>query len=401
MSDSSAVYGRSGYGNFGRLLAGAAFGGLIGLIVEAKYDDLDLEYLANALAPISLMVIFGLGYVGKDLPERLSLYGPQREAAAFRLVTVLFVIALGTVTAILGYGIWPPERDLCPFLCDMTLTVGESSPIRLFHWSPSDLFRTGSIGGLGATLGGFLQMFVVMLRPPLLDPEVVPRRLILRRFVARAVDTMAVWWLVSVLLSAAWMPRLVEETGTWVLVAVVALVAGAYEMIPFLWFGGSLGKLITQVRVVSIQSSKATSFETRCGSFRVVLRILVTALVWSPVSEVILLASGVNSLPGWFLNTHLGVGGLLLASVVAHSSGQGIHDIPFRTTVVPRTPLPAGGGEDRSQRPVGPTRHSPARQWRPSAFTVGETPFAHDLLDRRGQVEAVSQEILNRPVAVW
>ena len=28
---------------------------------------------------------------------------------------------------------------------------------------------------------------------------------------------------------------------------------------------------------------------------------------------------------------------------------------------------------------------------------VGETLFVHDLLDRRGQVEAVSEEVLNRP----
>lgn len=147
-------------------------GAAVGL--GAATYDLNLEGLSNALTPISLMVIFGLGYVAKDLPERLSFYGPKREEAVLSLVALLFLIAIGTVAAILGYGIWPPERTLCPFLCDTTLTVGETSTGGLFRWNPSDLLRTGGVVGLGATLGGFLHMFVVMLRRPLLDPEVVP-----------------------------------------------------------------------------------------------------------------------------------------------------------------------------------------------------------------------------------
>ncbi len=390
MAESFPAYGWSGFGNFRRVLGGAAIGGFVGFVAEAKYDDLNLDGLADALAPISLMVIFGLGYVAKDLPERLSFYGPQREAAAFRLVTLLFVVALGTVAAILGYGIWPPERTLCPFLCDATWAVGDTSTVSLFRWSPSDDLGALAVGGLGATLGGFLQMFVVMLRPPLLAPEVVARGLVPRRIVARVLDTAVVWWLVSALLPALWLSRLADEVGLWLYVAVVALVAGAYEFIPALRWGGSLGKRVAGVKLVPIRGSEIPPL-------RIALRTVMVVVLWSPAAEVLLLAAGVAPLPRWLLETHLGVGILVLVSAAAHSSGQGFHDILPKTMVVPRKQPPAASNGESSPPPTSRSGQVPASRWRPRVFAVGETPFVHDLLDRRGQVEAIAEEILGRP----
>ena len=328
MVEGDPVYGVSGFGNFWRVLGGTAIGGAIGFVAELKYDDLNLDGLADAVAPISLMVIFGLGYVARDLPRRLSFYGPEREEAAFRLVTLLFVVALGTVAAILGYGIWPPERGLCPFLCDATLSVGDSSLFRVFYWSPSGDFRTLAVAGLGATLGGFFQMFVVMLRPPLLAPQVATRGLVHRRIVARLLDLVVVWGLVYVLMPAPWLSRLADEVGVWVFVAVVVLVAGTYELIPAVWFGGSLGKWVTKVKLVSIHGP-----EVEVPLLRVVLRAVVVVVIWSPAAEVLLLAAGASPLPSWFLEAHLSVGALVLVSAWAHSSGQGLHDILSKTTV--------------------------------------------------------------------
>lgn len=387
MAESPPAYGLSGFGNFGRVLGGTVLGGAVGLGAAAY--DLNLDGLPDALTPISLILIFGLGYVAKDLPERLSFYGPKREEAAFRLVALLFFVAIGTVAAILGYGIWPPDRTLCPFLCDATLTVGGVSTGSLFHWRPSDLLRTVGVGGLGATLGGFLHMFVVMLRPPLLDPEVVSFGTWVRRAIARAVDVAAVWSAVYVLILSPWLSRLAVEVGVWVFVAAVVLVAGAYEFIPALQWGVSLGKWVAGLEIVPIEGPEVPPF-------RIALRTVAMVVLWSPAPEVLLLATGV-ALPGWFVEVHMGVGFLVLMSAAAHSSGQGFHDLLSETLIVPRTKPPAASSGASSPRPTRRSGHGPASRWRPGVFAVGETPFAHDLLDRRGQVEAVSEEILGRP----
>lgn len=211
-----------------------------------------------------------------------------------------------------------------------------------------------------------------------------------RRVIARVVDVAAVWLLVYVLITTPWLSSIADEVGVWSFVAVVVLVAGAYEFVPAARWGRSLGKWVTGLKLVSIK-------DTKPPLPHVLLRSGTAVVLWSPFPEVALLAFGAP-LPGWLSGAHLGVGALFLVSAAAHSSGQGFHDILPKTMVVPGSrKAAANNGAESPPQSSGDPDHRLASRWRPGAFAVGETPFAHDLLDRRAQVEAVSEEILNRP----
>lgn len=391
MTDAGQFDGWRGFWNFwvvfGAMLPAAG----IGIWVTTVDPGLSLErMLTAAVTLVGLLLAFGIGYARDALPLRIARYGLDREANAGGMVSLFFLMAVLTVIAILAFLALPEQPQSCPFgPCTVSLpfngegSVEGSASLVLV---PERILGGLATVGTAVTVAGFAQLFLVMLRPPTLHPESPEDKMVVRRPLARAVDMVFLSYLIFWVLPHGF--RFVDWVGLsenwtlWALFVVFLLVSLAYESVPVLLFQGSVGKLVFGLRL-------ATTTGQTLKWWVVLKRSLCTSLLFSLGTTHVM--SLLNDWPRNILAWHLAAAvSLGIMAPLLHVNGRGILDIFAHTRVVSRRAKP---GDDSGTR-----REKPDVRWlrlRPEEFTAEpQSPFAKDLLDRREDVEALANTVL-------
>ena len=366
------TYRWRGYCNFLKLFGAAIPAALVASAVLAFVPGLRIDQAAETGAiAVALIVTFGLGYAFDASPDRAELYGQAREKATAGVVVLFFLVAVTTLGSLVAYQLWPPDQEIPLRWC-----VLGSDACRVLPpgFDPRPWFAWWGIVGLAVTLVGAAQLFVVLYRPPRLDPAHVGADIASRRMFARVVDVLVLVLGMRGLFIVLWR---VDQgaTGGWLVTAGLMLWAFLYEGLPLARFEGrTVGKRLFGLRVGPARDDGKLSWG------QVVARTAVTALVYSYGAAFVLVV-----FLGTDLDLTLGVQTLLLAvlsmSPLLHVRWQGLLDVLLSTRVA-RHRKREEGDTDAGRRTGG---HDSRLRLRPS-----EPADGGDLLDRRTQVGIVT-----------
>lgn len=391
MTDDAPFNGWRGFWNFWVVFGAILPAACIGVWVIAVDPGLSLEpMLTAAVTLVGLLLAFGIGYARDAFPLRIAHYGLDREANAGGMVSLFFIMAVLTVIAILAFLVLPEQPQSCPFgPCTVSLPfIGEGSMEGSANLVlvPERILGGFATVGIAVTVAGFAQLFLVMLRPPTLHPESPEDKVVVRRPLARVVDMVFLSYLIFWVLPHGF--RFVVWVGLpgnwtlWVLFVVLLMVSLAYESVPVLLFQGSVGKLVFGLRL-------ATTTGQALKWWVVLTRSLCTSLLFSlgTTHVITLLNDWPRNILAWHLAAAVSLG---IMPPLLHVNGRGILDIFTYTRVVSHRAKP--GVDSDTEREI------PDVRWlrlRPEEFTAEPAnPFANDLLDRREDVEALGNTLL-------
>jgi len=366
-------HGWRGYFNFLKLFGLAILAGLGTAWVLVAVPGLRVEEAAgSATVAVALIVTFGLGYAFDASPHRVDLYGHLRERAAAGLVFGFFMVAVTTLFSLVAYQLWPLGQLISFGACGLGPGICRVLPQSV---DPGPWLAGYGVVGLAMTLAGAAQLFLVMYRPPRLDPAQGGYDVWWRRLVARALDALVLLLGVLVVLRVFGSVRSGTAAG-WAVSIGLLLWAFLYEVLALMWGRGrTLGKLVFGVRVVSARKRGAVQAVSVVPAL---VRAGVTSVVYSFGTYVVLVFSLGRDIERTFVIQMIAMG-VVYVSPVLHVGWQGLHDALLCDTRVIRYRR-----ESRDKRSVvGSESDVNGLRLRASASST-------DVLDRSNQVKIVS-----------